>query len=470
MMEGKIQPNATELEVVVLGSLLIDNRAINEVGDILISEMFYKPEHKIIYQAIITLHTNSSHIDLITITQQLKKEGNLEKVGGAVYIIELTQSVSSSAHIEFNSRIIIQKYIQRQLIQKSTETIETAFKVDADVFELIDTAYSNLNAISEKSIKTQDALLSDLIDTQINRGVKIYAGDIKAGLTTPIARLTEKTGGWRDSELIILAARPGMGKTAFILKSCLHIAMQNIPVAIFSLEMSKEKLTDRLLSMEARVESDKFNIHGLSQYDMELINPVSVKLKSIPLIIDDNPSLTITQFQIKAKRLKNKFGVKFIVVDYLQLMATESKGGNREQEISKISRGLKVTAKELNIPIIALSQLSRAVEQRGGSKRPLLSDLRESGAIEQDADMVMFLYRPEYYGITEWDDYDGEQTKGECEYIVAKNRNGGLIRNRMQFEGKYTLFSDLEEGLYNINAELLGISPNDAFEKDDTPF
>lgn len=468
---GRVPPQAIDLEEAVLGALLIDKRGFDEIGDILIPEMFYKDQHVKIYRGILNLYSETSSVDLMTITRQLEKEGTLDEIGGVHYLIGLTQKVASSAHIERHARIIVQKYIQRRLIENSTNTIESAYDNENDVLELLDNAYSNLNEIADASIKTGDVHFSDLIDTQIERGVKIYNGEIKAGLSTPIKNLNVKTGGWRDTELIILAARPGMGKTAFALACGLHTAKQDIPVAIFSLEMSKEKLTDRIISMEAEVDGNKFNIDGLNKFDVERIERYKPILKKIPLYIDDNANLSITQFQVKAKRLKHKFGVGLIIVDYLQLMV--GKGNNREQEISKISRGLKMTAKELNIPIIALSQLSRSVESRGGSKRPLLSDLRESGAIEQDADMVQFLYRPEYYGITEWeDDYDRESTDGECEYIVAKNRNGGLTRNRMKFEGRYTKFSDLiieqsYDGVPNVNPQEIGANHFDKYEADE---
>lgn len=801
--KGKLPPQSLGFERAVLGALLLEKKAIDEVGDILLPEMFYTEAHKLIYAAIINLYSETNSVDMLTVCQKLRQDGNIEKVGGDFYIIELTQAVSSSAHIEYHARVIIQKYIQRQLINQSTETIVASYSEESDVFELLDTAYTNLNDISQKAIKSQDAELCDLIEAQIQHGIDVFEGNIEAGLKTPIANLTKKTGGWRNSELVILAARPGMGKgltlnelvltpngkafikdlkigdeicntygsksmitgyfpqgerpvyeitfddglkvkaddqhlwevqdrktrkkscnhvrvlstkellneglyvgntnrknfsikycnpafhtkkellidpyilgcllgdgylsskgigfsntendilkkfqiyfkdkfinekvesrvrkcdlyvhlekyklinklshqkfipenylysntedrlnllkglldtdghivtgnesqieysttseqlkdniitlvrglggrcsfkerlgkykknnkyietrlnyriwitfdetiipvssekhlskyinkkqfhkrfitdikyigneetvcikvdsndecflmndylvthnTAFVLACALHSAKVGIPVAIFSLEMNKEKLTDRLLSMEAKVASDKFNINGLSPEDMARVRPAAERLKNLPIHIDDNANLSIVQFQVKAKRLVNKFGIKMIVVDYLQLMSGDGKS-NREQEISKISRGLKITAKELNIPIIALSQLSRSVEQRGGNKRPLLSDLRESGAIEQDADMVMFLYRPEYYGIDEWDDYDEAPTKNECEYIVAKNRNGGLVRNRMQFYGEFTLFSDLEHVdsfSHPDNAFKLVTDPND---------
>jgi replicative DNA helicase len=466
MDKGKIQPQSIEIEQAILGAILVDKEAINEVGDILVSEMFYYPANRLIYDVITELHSTSSNIDLLTIADKLNASGNLKLVGGDMYLMDLITNVATTSHIESHVEILTHKYVQRQLIQKSTETINNAYNDEVNANELLSRAYNGLNSISEKSVRTQDASLADLIDAQVDHGQMIFAGEVKAGIPTPIHKLTEKTGGWRNSELIILAARPGMGKTAFAVSCVLEAAKLGIPAAFFSLEMSKEQLTDRILSMEARVESDRFNIRGLNDHDVAQISTVQNELKALPLYIDDGASLTITQFQVKAKRLKNKYDIGFIVVDYLQLMSGEGKGTNREQEISKISRGLKMVAKELNIPIMALSQLSRAVETRGGSKRPLLSDLRESGAIEQDADVVMFQYRPEYYGQTEWDEeYNREPTKGECEYIVAKNRKGALVRNRMRFEGQFTLFSDLEPEEWQTceNTELTNPTTDEAF-------
>lgn len=309
---------------------------------------------------------------------------------------------------------------------------------------MLDKSYNYINEIANNSIQTQDVLISEITEIQIEKGKKIFEGKIKPGLPTPIGTLTQQTGGWRTDELIIIAARPGMGKTAFALKNALEIAKLNIPIAMFSLEMSKEQLTNRILSMEAKIDNSKFNIYGLSPEDIEQLQPTKNLLSSMPFYIDDTPSLSIEHLQIKAKRLKNKHNIQLVVVDYLQLMTCADKNGNREQEISKISRGLKQLAKSIDVPVIALSQLSRNVETRE-SKQPILSDLRESGAIEQDADVVMFLYRPEYYQISHWGQkYNNDSTDNECEYIVAKNRNGGLHKSRMHFEGRYTLFTDLE--------------------------
>lgn len=442
--KGKLPPQALELEDAVLGALMIDKKSIIEI-DFLDYSMFYKESNKLIFKAITDLYVESNNIDILTVGNQLRKDGNLDLIGGDWHLIQLTQKLSSSAHIETHARIIVQKFIQRNLIDISSELTNDAYDETSDVLDLLDSAYTKLNSVTEQTIRKQETEFKDVISSVLDRGIKIYNGDIKAGISTPIRQLTDKSGGWRDTELIIMAARPGMGKTAFALKCAREAISNNIPTAFFSLEMSTEQLTARLLSMEYRIDNHKFNISGLDITDQSIISDGYKELSKLPLYIDDTASLTIEQFKIKAKRLKSKHDIGLIVLDYLQLMGSSNSKGNREQEISKISRGLKMIAKELKIPVIALSQLSRAVESRGGSKRPMLSDLRESGAIEQDADMVMFFYRPEYYGITEWDDYDNVQTVNEAEYIVAKNRNGALVRNRMRFEGKYTLFSDLED-------------------------
>jgi len=449
LQKGKIPPSAIDLEETVLGALLIDSRAILEI-EFLKAQMFYKENHQLIFEEILRIYTSSDMVDLLTIANGLRKSGNLENVGGDYYLVGLSQKVASSAHIEFHARIIQQKYIQRKLITISSEIIEDSYDEEADVLESLDNAYTKLNEVAESSLQQKEALFSEVISDVLKRGVQIFNKEILPGVETPIVKLTNATGGWRDDELIIMAARPGMGKTSFALKCGLDAAKSNIPTAFFSLEMSRQKLTSRILSMEYKIDNDKFNKDGLDPDSADRLSLGYDELSKIPFYIDDSSTLTIEQFKLKAKRLKAKNNIKLIIVDYLQLMTAGGGKGNREQEISKISRGLKAIAMELKIPVIALSQLSRAVETRGGSKRPLLSDLRESGAIEQDSDMVMFFYRPEYYGITEWeDDYDREPCKGEAEYIVAKNRNGGLIRNRMKFEGRFTLFSDIEDNFHH---------------------
>lgn len=444
-INNTIPPQDIKLEKAVLGALIIDRQAMCDISEFMHVDAFYEEKHKNIYNVIRQLFIANKPIDLLTIGNLLKKQNKLTAIGGDYYLVELSKSVSSTAHIEYHARILLQIYILRELIIKSTQIIRECSQENCDALEMLDKSYNYINEIANNSIQTQEVLISEITEIQIEKGKKIFEGKIKSGLPTPIRKLTQKTGGWRTDELIIIAARPGMGKTAFALKNALEIAKSNIPVAMFSLEMSKEQLTNRILSMEAKIDNSKFNIYGLSPEDIEQLQPTKNLLNSMPFYIDDTPSLSIEHLQIKAKRLKNKHNIQLVVVDYLQLMTCSDKNGNREQEISKISRGLKQLAKSIDVPVIALSQLSRSVETRGGSKRPILSDLRESGAIEQDADFVMFLYRPEYYQISHWDqEYNNDSTENECEYIVAKNRNGGLYKNRMHFEGRYTLFTDLE--------------------------
>ena len=468
---GKIPPQALDMEEAVLSALLVDGKGVYEVMEILFTEAFYKDSHKLIFECIQDLFRNNQPIDLLTVSQGLRKMGKLESIGGDIVLVQLTQKVSSSAHIEYHARIILQKYIQRSLIRISNDSIEKAYKDETDVFDLLDLTYDNLNSVTESAIKKSESSFIDVVKSQIEKGRKIFNGEIKPGIESPIKKFNRTTGGFRNGELIILAARPGMGKTSFALSIAMYAADNNTAIGVYSLEMSAEKLVDRILSMRARIPGEKFTIHGLSDSDLSTLEPVQKEFEKMPFHIDDTSSLSIDELQIKAKIWKRKHNIGLLVVDYLQLMTSSvnSKGGNREQEISKISRGLKKISADLKIPVITLSQLSRAVETRGGSKRPLLSDLRESGSIEQDADMVMFLYRPEYYGIEEWDDYSGP-TEGQCELIVAKNRNGGLVKTRMKFESKYTLFSDLEEQ----EPDLVRMTAAEAFDlsndDDDLPF
>lgn len=470
-------PQALELEEAVLGAMLVDRSAIEETIEVLTTKVFYKREHQLIFNAIREVYIESERVDMLTISQYLKAKGDHEKAGGDLKIIELTQKVATGAHVDFHSKILLQKFIQREIIAVSNDLNRKAYEEGVDALELIDKAYNKLNALSDSTIKPREVSFGSVLEEVRDKALKIYRNEITPGLPTPIALLTSVSGGWRNGELIILAARPGMGKTAFALKSALQTAKNNIPTAFFCLEMSKETLVSRMVSMETRIPIKNFNKDGLSPEDDAIFVQHQRVLESLPIEVDDTADLSIEQFQIKAKRLKNKKGIKIIFVDYLQLMSSKG-SGNREQEISKISRGLKKVAKELELPVIALSQLSRSVETRGGSKRPLLSDLRESGAIEQDADVVGFLYRPEYYGFTEWDDDDDYgPCAGQAECIIAKNRNGSLSRVRMKFEGEYTLFSDLQsdvereqerETVREIPPEespqfIQGIDPKDAF-------
>lgn len=446
--KGKIPPQALDLEEVVLGAMMIDKKGVDEVIDILSTEAFYKEAHKHIFEAIFKLFENSEPIDLLTVSSQLKKDAKLDLVGGDFYLISLTQRVSSSAHIEFHARIILQKYIQRSLIKISNEIIEEAYDETKDVFDLLDTAESKLYEVTQGNVKKSTESAQSLVIQAKKKIEEISNKEGMSGIPTGFTKLDKLTSGWQPSDLIIIAARPGMGKTAFTLTMARNVAVDsNIPVAFFSLEMSSVQLITRLISSETNLSSEKLRTGKLEKHEWEQLNVKVKTLEKAPLFIDDTPSLSIFDLRAKARRLASQYGIKMIMIDYLQLMTAggSQKGGNREQEISTISRNLKALAKELAIPVIALSQLSRAVETRGGSKRPLLSDLRESGAIEQDADIVSFIYRPEYYKIDEWDDDERSPTEGQGEFIVAKHRNGGLESIRLKFIGHLGKFDNLDD-------------------------
>ncbi|NAS32677.1 replicative DNA helicase [Flavobacteriaceae bacterium R38] len=446
--KGKIPPQAIDLEEVVLGAMMRDKKGVDEVIDILHPDVFYKEAHKYIYEAIVKLFENSEPIDLLTVSSQLRKDGKLELVGNDFYLIQLTQKVSSSAHIEFHARIVLQKFIQRSLIRISSEIIEEAYDETTDVFSLLDSAEAKLYEVTQGNIKKSSETAQSLVIQAKKKIEEISNKDGLSGITSGFDKLDKLTSGWQPSDLVIVAARPGMGKTAFTLSMARNMAVNsNTPVAFFSLEMSSVQLITRLISSETGLSSEKLRTGKLEKHEWEQLNVKVKALEKAPLFIDDTPSLSIFDLRAKARRLSSQHGIKLIVIDYLQLMTAggSQKGGNREQEISTISRNLKALAKELNVPVIALSQLSRAVETRGGSKRPLLSDLRESGAIEQDADIVSFIYRPEYYKIEEWDDEERSPTQGQAEFIVAKHRNGGLDNIRLKFIGQLGKFDNLDD-------------------------
>jgi replicative DNA helicase len=449
---GKVPPQALDLEETVLGALMLEKDALTAVIDILKPESFYKDAHSKIYEAIVQLFNKSEPIDLMTVTQQLRKNGTLEVVGGAYQLAELTTRVNSAANIEYHARIITEQSIKRELIRISSQIQEDAFEDTQDVFELLDRTEQSLFEISESHIKKNYAGMQQLMHEAI---LEIEAKkDQKEGLTgvpTGMADLDKVTAGWQPSDLVIIAARPGMGKTAFVV-SCMRNAAVDFgeAVAIFSLEMSAIQLVNRLISAEAELESEKIKKGNLADHEWEQLVHKTSKLTEAPIFIDDTPGLSILELRAKCRRLKAQHDIKMIVIDYLQLMSGDTSksgggAGNREQEIASISRALKGIAKELNVPVLALSQLSRAVETRGGDKRPMLSDLRESGSIEQDADMVIFLYRPEYYDITE--DEDGLPTQGTGEVIIAKHRNGSLENVKLKFIGRFTKFANLDGGL-----------------------
>ncbi|MEP2935029.1 MAG: replicative DNA helicase [Gilvibacter sp.] len=472
--KGKLPPQATELEEVVLGAMMIDKKGVDEVIDILHPEVFYKESHQAIFEAIFKLFENSQPVDLLTVSAQLKTDGKLELVGGEFYLIQLTQKVSSSAHIEYHARIILQKYIQRSLIKISSEIIEESYDESTDVFDLLDNAESKLYEITQGNIKRSSETAQNLVIQAKKKIEEIANKEGLSGVPSGFNKLDKLTSGWQQSDLIIIAARPGMGKTALTLSMARNMAVEHqIPVAFFSCEMSSVQLITRLISSETGLSSEKLRTGNLEQHEWEQLNVKVKDLEKAPLFIDDTPSLSIFDLRAKARRLKSQHDIQLIVIDYLQLMTAggSQKGGNREQEISTISRNLKALAKELNVPVIALSQLSRAVETRGGSKRPLLSDLRESGAIEQDADIVSFIYRPEYYKIDEWDDEERTPTAGQAEFIVAKHRNGGLDEIRLKFVGHLGRFENLEtfDSPFEFHSRMNAAANDDTFKADNLP-
>jgi len=466
--QGKLPPQAVDLEEAVLGALMLEKDALTDVIDILKPESFYKEENQRIFTAIQKLFNETQPVDILTVTQQLKKTGELELVGGPYYITRLTNRVASSANAEFHARIIAQKFIQRELIRVSGEIYNEAFEDTSDVFDLLDKAESNLFGIAQGNIRKNYDRMNDLLYQAIKEieKAKNSEGHL-TGVPSGFTQLDRVTAGWQKSDLIIIAARPGMGKTAFVLSMARNIAVDfKKPIAVFSLEMSSIQLVNRLISSETELSAEKLRRGQLEEYEWQQLQSKITPLSDAPLFIDDTPALSIFELRAKCRRLKTQHDVQAIIIDYLQLMqsGTDSKNGNREQEISMISRSLKSIAKELEIPVIALSQLSRQVETRTGNKRPQLSDLRESGAIEQDADIVMFLYRPEYYKLEEFE--DGSPSKGQGEVIIAKHRNGALETVRLKFIDRLAKFSNNEyEENFNPQA---GITNSADFEQNPT--
>jgi len=459
---GKLPPQALDLEEAVLGAMMLEKNAVAEVIDILKPECFYRESHQKIYESIFYLYHQSQPIDILTVRNDLNRRGELDFVGGDSYIVSLTNRVGSAANIEFHSRIILQKYIQRELIRISSETIRDAFDDSIDVFNLLDGAERNLFGVAEGNIKRKYSDMTELVSEvvkNIENAAKMEEG--VTGVRTGFTDLDRITSGFQKSDLIIVAARPGMGKTAFVLSLARNAACEfKHPVAFFSLEMSSVQLVNRLISSETEIPSDKLRKGQLAAHDWEQLNSKIRKLEDAPIFIDDSPAISIFELRAKCRRLKATKNIELIIVDYLQLMTTgeNQRGfGNREQEISSISRALKGIAKELDVPIIALSQLSRNVESRGGVKRPQLSDLRESGAIEQDADMVMFIYRPEYYNITQ--DEDGNSTLGMAEVSIAKHRNGALRDVQLRFIDRLAKFDNYTA--HEFIEEAYTITPNE---------
>ncbi len=446
---GKLPPQAIELEEVVLGALLLEQDAYTTVSETLKPEYFYKEAHQNVYQAITNLFMKQQPVDMLTVMEELKAMGKLEETGGAYYLSELTEKVASSAHIDYHARIIWQKYLQREIIRVSSDLQTKSYDETVDVSDLLEEAENSFFSLSQGQMKREALQINPVIDEAINR-IK-EAGkreDGLSGIPSGFTDLDRITSGWQKSDLVIIAARPAMGKTAFVLSMARNIAIDfNKPVAIFSLEMSNVQLVNRLIVSETELASEKIKNGNLTSYEWEQFHTKITPLIDAPLYIDDTAGLSIFELRAKCRRLKSKHDIGIIIIDYLQLMnASGMNPGSREQEVSLISRSLKGLAKELDVPIIALSQLNRGVESRtGDAKRPQLSDLRESGAIEQDADMVLFIHRPEYYKITE--DMDGNSLLGIAEIIIAKHRNGATGDIRLRFKQHLARFQNLEDDI-----------------------
>ena len=454
---GTVPPQAVELEEAVLGALMLERDSIIAVQEYVTPDAFYTEEHRLIYKAIESLSAELKPIDIYTVTECLKVRGELKKVGGAAYLAQLTQKVGSAANVEFHAKIIAQKYVQRELIRSATEIQRRSYDEDQDVTDLIGYAESEIFKVAEGHVKRSVQSAKDVLSKAMMQ-IEEASKNTSAfnGVPSGFMAVDRVTLGWQPSDLIIIAARPAMGKTAFVLSMARNMAIDHeSPVAFFSLEMSSVQLMMRLIIAETGLSGTDIKSGRLTPEQWRHLESATKPLGTAPLFIDDTPALSVFEFRSKARRLKIHNDIKIIIIDYLQLMTgnAESKG-NREQEVAFISRTLKAIAKELNVPIIALSQLSRATETRGGSKRPQLSDLRESGAIEQDADIVAFIHRPEYYGMNT--DENGMPTAGMAEIIIAKHRSGAATDVKLRFLKEQTRFMDLEMDEFSTAGDPMG--------------
>lgn len=449
---GRLQPQELEFEKSVLGALLLEKDAYSLISDILTPESFYDPRNQKVYSAISKLHVAQHPVDILTVVEQLRTDGTFDEVGGVAYLSSLTQNIVSSSHIEYHARVIAQKSTARELISYSANVQDKAFDPTQDIDELMQEAEGSLFKLSQKKLK-KDYQQIDSVITEAYEMLHKAAErtDGMSGIASGFHALDRMTSGWQNSDLVILAARPAMGKTAFALSMAKNIAVdQNIPVALFSLEMSNVQLINRVIVNTCEIKGEKIKSGQLEDYEWAQLDNKIKNLIGKPMFVDDTPSLSVFELRTKARRLVKEHGVKLIMIDYLQLMnASGMSFGSRQEEVSTISRSLKGLAKELNIPILALSQLNRGVENRPGgentldSKRPQLSDLRESGAIEQDADMVIFIHRPEYYHL--YKDENGNDLRGKAVIIIAKHRNGAVGDVLLTFKGQYARFENPDE-------------------------
>ena len=454
--KGKIPPQSIDLEEAVIGAMIIDKDGLNRAIELLTSDVFYKESNKIIFESISSIFNRNEGVDLLTVSSELKRVSKLDLIGGDFTLIELTQKVSSSAHIEYHSRILLQKYIQRKCIKVSSNMIEDSYNEDVDVFELLEKAYKEFGEVTDLITVGKDSDFKENVNAYLNSNKNNNTG-VKSCLTL----LNKKLNGFQNSDLIVLGGRPGSGKTAYALNEIIECGLRGIPVAFFSLEMSEKQIIGRMLSIISGIDIVKINSFNLTPKEVLDLKKCSDLLANLPITIDDTSGISPIELKIKSNKLKREKGIKIIFVDYLQLMKVKNKKiNNREQEVAEISNSLKALAKDLDVPVIALAQLSRSVEQRGSSKRPMLSDLRDSGSIEQDADVVMFIYRPEYYQIKEWDDDERSPTIDQAEIEVAKYRHGETGYCRVGCQLKYMRFMDLEHLGQNISGRYFRENPD----------
>ncbi len=436
----KLPPQSIEAEMSLLGGILIDNDAINRVIEILEVDDLYRESHRKLLRAMIDLNERGEPCDFITLSDILKKKGELEEVGGGAYLATLVEYVPTAANIAYYSKIIKEKAVVRKLISAATEIVTQGYDEQVEVEKLLDGAQKVIFEISENKLRPAFVQVGAVLKDTIKNIEKLYEKkEHITGVPTGFADLDEKTAGFQRGDLIIIAGRPSMGKTAFALNIAQYAAIHadpQQPVAVFSLEMSKEQLVTRLLCSEARIDASRLRTGHLIDSDWDRLARGAGNLHEAKIFIDDTPAISVLEMRAKCRRLKAEQGISMIVVDYLQLMRGGSNPESRQQEISEISRSLKALAKELDVPVVALSQLNRGLESRT-DKRPMMSDLRESGAIEQDADVIMFVYREEVY------DKENEELKGKAEIIIGKQRNGPIGIVDLAFRGEYTRFENL---------------------------
>jgi len=440
---GRVPPHSLEAEVAVLGGILLEQNALARALEILAPECFYKPGHRHVFQAAIALFERGDAVDIVTVTDQLRRMERLEAAGGTATLSSLLASVATAAHIELHAKIVYDKYLARCLISAAKDTIEEGYQDRTAAADLLDQAQARIFALNEGRAREGFVHIKELVGPSVRQIEAMHHDpDALETLRTGFTDLDALLAGLHNSDLVIVAARPAMGKTSFVLSLAQNIAIdQKQPVAFFSLEMSKEQLVLRMLCSEARIDNHRVRRGIVQKHEWPNLMTAANLLSTAPIYIDDTPGLSVLEMRAKARRLKAERGLKLVIVDYLQLMQAPGRNENRQQEISQISRSLKALAKELDLPVIALSQLSRAVETRGGSKRPMLSDLRESGAIEQDADVVLFLFREEVY------DKEAVDLKGLAEIIIGKQRNGPIGDVKLTFIHEYTRFENLARGL-----------------------